>query len=337
MDSRKSPARCHSLLALFAGLLLQATGFAATVPDLYAAQVPVAETSGAGLDDAFSRALAEVMVKLTGQRTPSADPAVREMIGSAAPLVSQYQVVDGGLLRVQFDSQALRRRLDAANLPVWADERPETLVILPGEEPSPPDAISNDVQLVLDTAASRGLPVTVLLSPVVETGCAQDPLAVAQAEAARVGADQVLVGRRLPVSGIDAWRWTLLDGTERSEWQGDAAQGIHHVADQLASRYAVAAAASSRLRLEVQGVSSFADYGRLQDYLRRIDVIETLGIVSLQGETILYELIVRGGVSRLRDSLALKSVLVPVAPQSVPADQMSVAAADLVYRIATAP
>ena len=331
-SSCKSLAGCLRLLAVVAGLLLQADGFAATVADLYAAQVPVEDTSGAALDDAFSRALAEVTVKLTGKRSPLADPAVREMIGSATPLVSQYQVEGGGLLRVQFDPLALRRRLDAVNLPVWADERPETLIMLVGE-----GAAENDGQLVLDTAASRGLPVALSLSPDGVPGSTGDPLDVARAEAARVGADLILIGRRAPVSGIAAWRWTLMDSDGRSEWQGDAAEGVHHVADQLAARYAVAAAASRRLRLEVQGVGSFAGYGRLQDYLRSVGVIESLAISSLQGDTILYELIVRGGVSQLRDALALKSVLVPVGPQAAPGDGMSVSAADLVYRIADAP
>ncbi len=330
-SSCKSLAGCLRLLAVVAGLLLQADGFAATVADLYAAQVPVEDTSGPALDDAFSRALAEVTVKLTGKRSPLADPAVREVIGSATPLVSQYQVEGGGLLRVQFDPIALRRRLDAANLPVWADERPATLIMLVGE------GAGNDGQLVLDTAASRGLPVALSLSPEEAPGSAEDPLDVARAEATRVGADLILIGRRAPVSGIAAWRWTLIDSDGRSEWPGDAAEGVHRVADRLAARYAVAAAASRRLRLEVQGVSSFAGYGRLQDYLRSVGVIESLGISSLQGDTILYDLIVRGGVSQLRDALALKSVLVPVAPQAAPGDGMSVSAADLVYRITDAP
>lgn len=339
-SSRKSLAGCRSLLAVLASLLLQANGFAATVPELYAAQVPVTETGGAALDDAFSRALAEVMVKLTGQRNPLADPGVREMIGSATPLVSQYQVAAGGMLRVQFDPLALRRRLDAANLPVWADERPETLVmLLPAQAGGVgvPDALASEGQLLLATAASRGLPVALLLSLEGAPGLPDDPFAVAQSEAARVGADLVLVGRPSPVSGIAAWRWTLADGAERSEWQGDVTQGVHHVADRLAARYAVAAAASRRLRLEVQGVASFADYGRLQDYLRSVGVIESLGIASLQGNSILYELIVRGGVAQLRDALALKAVLVPVAPQSLPAGAIPVSTADLVYRIANAP
>ena len=331
MSSRKSLAGCRSLLAVFAVLLLQAQGFAATVPDLYAAQVPVAESSAAALDDAFSRALAEVLVKLTGQRSPLADPGVRGMIGSATPLVSQYQVAGGGLLRVQFDPVALRRRVDAARLPVWAAERPVTLIMLLDD--AGPDAAGNDAQLILDTAASRGLPVALSLAPDGTSGTASESAADAQAEATRAGADLVLTGRRIPVSGIAAWRWTLLEGTGRSEWQGDAAQGVHHVADQLAARYAVAAAASRSLRLEVQGVSSFADYGRLQDYLRGVGVIETLSIVSLQGDSILYDLIVRGGISQLRDALALKPFLLP----AVQAGGESASPADLVYRIAVAP
>ena len=284
-SSHKSLAGCLSVLAVLAGFLLQAKVSAATVPDLYVAQVPVTETSGAGLDEAFSRALAEVMVKLTGQRSPLADPAVRGMIGSAAPLVSQYQVAGGGLLRVQFDPTALRRRLDAANLPVWAAERPETLIMLVGEgapagdmDMPVPDALAGDGQILLDTAASRGLPVALLLSRRISPL----PLMIRLRWPAR----------KLPGSG-PTWCWSgvvrpsrarppgagrCADGAERSEWQGDATQGVHQVADQLAARYAVAAAASRRLRFEVQGVASFADYARLQDYLRGVGVIESLSI-----------------------------------------------------------
>ncbi|MDQ1303614.1 MAG: uncharacterized protein QG595_1597, partial [Pseudomonadota bacterium] len=306
----------------------------------YAAQVSLTETSAKGLDEAFSRALAAVLIKLTGQRSLPADPVVGEMIGKAAPLVSQYQVADGGTLRVQFDRQALRRRMDAANLPVWPDERPATLIVLvdpaaPADAARvpAPDAPVTDAQLVLDTASSRGLPVALLEAPDGAAGAAGDSLQLAQAEAARVGADLVLIGRRAPVSGSAAWRWTLQDGAERSEWQGDATQGVHRLADQLAARYAVAAAASSRLRLEVQGVGSFADYGRLQDYLRSVGVIESLAMSSLRGDSIVYELVVRGSADQLRDALALKTVLLPVAP----ADGVAVSTADLVYRISSAP
>jgi len=196
-----------------------------------------------------------------------------------------------------------------------------------------PGALASEGQLVLDTAASRGLPVALSLSPEGAPDAGGDGLELARAEAARLGTDLILVGQRAPVSGTAAWRWTLLDDNGRSEWQGDAAQGVHQLADQLAARYAVAAAASSRLRLEVLGVNSFADYGRLQDHLRSVGVIETSDIASLRGDRIVYELTVRGGASQLRDALALKAVLVPVAP----AGAIDVGAADMVYRLGSAP
>jgi len=337
----KSSARCRIGLMLLAGLLLQSPGFSATLPDLYAAQVPLTATSDAGLEEAFSQAMAAVLVKLTGQRSLPADPAVREIIAKAAPLVSQYQVAGGGTLRVHFDRAALWRRLDAAGLPVWADERPRTLVLLmaPAAPASDavavpaPDPLAADMQLVLDTASSRGLPVALSRPADTAPGVAADPLELARTEAARVGADLMLVGQRMPVSGVATWRWTLQDGVERSEWQGDAAEGVHRVADRLAARYAVAASANSRLRLEVQGVGSFADYGRLQAYLRGVGVIESLALTSLRGDSIVYELVVRGDASRLRDALALQPVLVPVVAE----DGIAVGAAGLVYRIAGAP
>jgi hypothetical protein len=127
-------------------------------------------------------------------------------------LVSQYQVEAGGRLRVQFDPAALRRRLDAANLPVWAAERPATLIMLFGVDA--PDAPGSDGQLVLDTAASRGLPVVMSLSPDGAIGATADAGMRRPKPRSRI-ADLVLIGSRSPVSGVAAWRWTLIDSSGR--------------------------------------------------------------------------------------------------------------------------
>ena len=136
------------LLSLLAVLLVQRPLPAAPVPDLYVAQVATAGLSGAPLDEAFARALDEVLVKVTGRRYPGGDPAGRTALGPAGPLVRQYQPMPGGQVRVSFDPVALRRRLDAVNLPVWADDRPRTL------EPTPesPVVISDAEQMRLDKA-----------------------------------------------------------------------------------------------------------------------------------------------------------------------------------------
>ena len=229
------------------------------------AQVPTTALSGAALDEAFALALDEVLVKVTGQRALATDSARRRAVGPAGPLVRQYQPGAGGQVRVSFDPGALRRRLDAANLPVWADDRPRTLVILPGDAPTgpvtqsggrlpgqwPPDGTGRSGpcsarQLLLATAASRGIPVVLAPEPVAEEPTAEDPLLDPEATARAAGADLLLVGRRAPSGGPAVLRWTLVQGNDRSEWQGDAADGADGLADRLAARYAIAAATAPR-------------------------------------------------------------------------------------------
>jgi hypothetical protein len=296
---------------------------AATVPDLYVAQVPATALSGPPLDEAFALALDQVLVKVTGQRGIASDPGRRRAVGPPAPLVRQYQPVPGGQVRVSFDPAALRQRLDAANLPVWADDRPLTLVILPpepvvaGGQAEPAGSLR---QLLETTAASRGIPLVFATEP------ATDPLLDADSTARSAGADLLLTGRLAPAGGPALLRWTLARGSDRSEWQGDAVEGAHGLADRLAARYATAAAAGRVLRLRVTGVDSFDAYGRVQNYLRSVGVVQSADLREVAGDQLVYELAVRGDIDQLNDAFALRRVLEPV-PDA--------AAGDLTYRLVT--
>lgn len=311
---------------------------ASPVPDLYMAQVPTTALSGAALDDAFTRALDEVLVKVTGQRSLGTDKARRRAVGPAGPLVRKYQLLAGGQVRVSFEPETLRRRLDAANLPVWADERPRTLVILPGDVPSgpvaPPGAVPPPTgtgapatgpatgpakgpagsarELLLATAASRGIPV--VLAPELLGGepGTEELLLDPQSAARAAGADLLLVGRRAPVGGQAVLRWTLAEGSERAEWQGDAADGANGLADRLAARYATAAGAARVLRLRIEGINSFDDYGRLQTYLRTVGLLQRAELQRVDGGVLFFEMAVRGDVNQLNDAFALQRVLEPV-------------------------
>ncbi len=309
-------------------------GLAAPVPDLYVAQVPTTALSGVALEEAFNRALDEVLVKVTGQRALATDSARRRAVGPAGPLVRQYQPGAGGQVRVSFDPGALRRRLDAANLPVWADDRPRTLVILPGEAQTGPitqsvgtvagpftgpvsGPVSSSRQLLMDTAASRGIPVVLAPKPVAEESGSEDPLLDPEATARAAGANLLLVGRRAPSAGLAAFRWTLVQGNERSEWQGDAAAGADGLADRLAARYAIAAATGRVLRVRIDGVDTFDAYGRLQSYLRSVDLIQSADLQRVTGGTVFFEVALRGDVNQLNDAFALERVLEPVGDPSV--------------------
>lgn len=328
------------LIALVTMPLACPPGIAASVPDLYVAQVPTTALSGPGLEDAFSRALDVVLVKVTGQRAVTIDPARRRALGPAGPLVRQYQPGAGGQVRVSFDPVALRRRLDAANLPVWADDRPRTLVILPDDSTPAPGAqqgpggtavplalpVSTTRQLLLDAANRRGVPVVLAPAPVPGAPAAEDPMLDPEATARAAGASLLLIGRRGVSAGPAVLRWTLVQGTERAEWQGDGAAGAEGLADRLAGRYASTVGTGRVLRVRIDGVDTFDAYGRLQSYLRSVDLIQSADLQRVNGGALLFELTVRGDVRQLNDAFELQQVLTPVADSGT---------GELVYRLAT--
>jgi hypothetical protein len=182
--------------------------------------------------------------------------------------------------------------------------------------------------LLLATAADRGLPV--VLAPDVPAGgpATRDPLLEPAATAQAAGADLVLIGRPAPVGGPAVLRWTLVQGDDRTEWQGDVAEGVHGLADRLAARYAAAAGAGQIVNVRIVGIDSFDAYGRLQGYLRSAGLIQRAELRRVGNGVLDFELDVRGDIAQLNDALALQHVLVPVAEPGT---------ADLVYRLGVAP
>lgn len=320
--------------ALALTLVAALPAMAVPVADLYEAQVPTDGLGTAELEAAYARALDQVLVRVTGQASVAMDSTQRAALGSAGTLVRRYQPMPDGQLRVSFDPDAVRRRLDAAGLPVWSADRPRTLILLPGAaDPTRTIAAGSgsaagddrsggdpDQQLLLQVAARRGVPVTI--------SRVADPPADPAVATMPADADALLVGRRLPTAGAGQWGWTLVqrDGG-RTEWQGDLAAGVNGLADRLAARYAGTAMAGPPLRLRILGITSFDAYGRVQAYLRRVGVIQHLALAGMTGGTLTYDVVVRGDARQLADAFALQGVLEPVAPGA--------GTTDLDYRLAT--
>lgn len=318
------------LAGITIGLCLLIAMEARSVPveGLYEAEVPVAGLAESQLEEAFARALGDVLVKVTGRRTLVAEPAARQALASAGQLVRQYQPVAGGQVRVRFDPAALRERLDALGLPVWGDDRPVTRVLvpadlLPQDFPDPAATVlppASEREILLATAARRGLPVILGNAAAGNDGSP--------------GAGQpVLVAQRAGTSGAGVYRWTLLQGADRAEWQGDVAEGLHGLADRLGARYASVVTGGPELRLRIDEVHSFDDYGRVQNYLRNLDVIRSATLEQVAGGTLIFRLTVRGDAARLREALALQAVLEPAAGAGAGPDGDP---AELRYRVAGA-
>jgi hypothetical protein len=329
----------------------------AQVQGLYAATVPLADGSTESLKAAYAEALRRVLVKVTGRRDSGARLAGQ--FTDPQRIVQQYRRDAAGTLWVQFDPAAIRRGLDSAGEPVWADERPTTLVwlafdagagdrdILGSEAAARPDKPArSDVatelrQELVRVATDRGVPLVLPLRD------SQDLAAVEFADvwgdfsdrvlqaSRRYQPDAVLVGRaRLFPAGMPDVRWTLHQGSERLEWRGTVADGPAGLAERFAERLAIAGTADQDVLLAVTGISSFDGYGQVIEYLRAIDLVESLDVPYVTDDALICRLRVRGGPVQLTQALALGRLLQP--EDAVPAIDIPVAAQmpDLAYRFA---
>jgi hypothetical protein len=182
-------------------------------------------------------------------------------------------------------------------------------------------------QLLQATALNRGLALVVAADPA-GTGVGGDPLRDPDAALRGAGADVLLVGRPSGTAGQGSLRWTLIQGTDRAEWQGDMAEGANGLADRLAARYATAAAAARTLRLRITGVESFDAYGRLQAYLRSVGLVQSAELREVNGGEMVFDVSVRGDVRQLNDAFALRRILEPTGGET--------AASDVQYRLVPA-
>ena len=329
-------------------ILVTPGAWAARVENLYAVEVERPAGSTKALDDAFDKALRQVLVRVTGRQSVAEDAAVVNAFGDPAALVQQYRIDPAGAVWVSFDQIAIKRVLDQLGQPVWGEERPATLVWLVMDAGSGKreflaagsnltdtgaqigrdsnDRIAANETLVReileDSAAARGVP---LILPLVDSaeltsisvsdvwgGFTESLLDASK----RYGADAVLVGRaRVFSSRRIEVRWTLLMDAERYDWEGDVASGPGNLADFFAARLARSAGPERQILLQVNGVDDLDDYGRLSAYLAALEIVDNFSVHRVAGSEVFFSLSVRGDVDLLMRIIALRRVLQPIDDQ----------------------
>jgi hypothetical protein len=330
---------------------------AAQVSDLYSADIPVPDKSPAERDPAFSAALRNVLVKLTGMRSPQTNPLAARAIRESALFVEQFQYrtlalepIDETelgseelLLWTRFDVAAVDRLLTEAKLPRWGRTRPSVLVWLALENNSSRALIgevesSSLIDVLNDVASNRGVP---LIIPLLD---AEDRsrLTVADvwadfddtiaAASARYQADGVLVVRGHQ-SGTGDWqgRWRLSIGDLPSYWNSADSQldvllgeGIERLADNLAARYAkvtpvaVAVAGDNGVVLSVNGVRTVRDYARVLSYMEGLDGVSRVAVIGVDANALQLAVEARAGQAVVAQMISLGRTLIPVLGASSP-------------------
>ncbi|PJJ97651.1 hypothetical protein CO641_09695 [Lysobacteraceae bacterium NML91-0213] len=316
-------------------------GDSARAQGLYEAEVPVGSQSDAARGPALSRALAQVLGKISGDASAASRPGVGQELRRAAQYAEHYDYrQDEGVsatgapsfqttLVVRFDREAVDGLAAALGLPVWPEPRPKPVLWLSIDDGSGPRLVSlqqnNVVRPVLDRARQRGFQLGLPRGSAAEQAgvgaiLRGDTAAIARLSA-RYQPPMQLIGK-LQRAG-SGWRadWTFLDnGRVLSEWSSEHADarramsaGADGAADALVKRYARAAPVGEpgNYRVAFTGLASSDDFIRLASTLQAMPVVRRAVPMRATADGVEYELELVTGLPGFR-RMANRDVLTEV-------------------------
>lgn len=324
---------------------LRTEGDVATARGSYEAEVPVRGQSDVDRNGGLSRALAEVLAKLSGDRNVTARPGVVQALRSARDHVESFDFrQDQGtaasgapsfrtLLVARFRPDDVDALAAALGLPVWPQPRPKPVLWLAIDDGSGPRLVSvqqaNAARPALERAVARGYRLGLPSGSTAEQALAgaiwrQDTAAVSRASA-RYSPPMQLIGKLYRAGSGWTADWVFVDnGRELNRWTSQEttamramAAGADGAADALVRRYAKAGAASGQAgtyRVVVTGIDSADDYMRLAAGLRQVPVVRNVIPLRALGNRLELNLEMTTGLAGLNRMLGENGVLVPVAP-----------------------
>lgn len=360
-----------ALILVGLALLWGTMAAAAQVEGLYQAKVPVKTQTREERLEVYPQALAQVVVKLTGDRSAPSLPELSGLMRDAVSLVQQFQYQElpaaqvalreegyQRLLVARFDGQAITQALIEADLPLWGSTRPEVLLWLAIQDREARYLLGANASEELETtlqeqAQRRGLPV---LLPLLDLDDRRrldfadvwgDFRHNVMQASQRYGADAVLIGRlmRTP-EGRWQSRWSLHyagSPTPPSEfWQAEAdsqgealAIGIDGATDDIAQHYAqrYSSESADTVALSVTGVEGMAGYARALRYLESLDIVTGVEVVRVREDEVLFRLAIRGEARGLEQAIRLGNTLAArVAADTLPEQGLATAKA-FVYQL----
>ncbi|MGH8077615.1 MAG: DUF2066 domain-containing protein [Lysobacter sp.] len=335
--------RVATLVVSFAALLLASFGAAsqrvegdrAGAQGMYAAEVPVNGQGEAERSRAFTRALVQVLSKLSGDRNAAGRPGVSQELRRAKDFVEGYDYrQDEGIsasgapsfsttLVVRFDSEKVDEMISMLGLPLWPQPRPKPVLWLAIDDGSGPRLVglskSNAARPVMDRAVQRGYKLGLPAGNAAEQAVVGaiwrgDSAAVARASQ-RYSPPMQLIGKLYRKN--NAWNadWTFVDhGKVLSTWtstDNDARRamsaGADGAADALMRRYAKPGKGigpPGRYRVTFTGVTSSDDFIRLSAYLQKLSVVRRITPIQATPDSIQFELELLSGLAGLKRAVS---------------------------------
>mgnify|MGYP001812742230 FL=1 len=331
---RRLPVVGIVLLALVLALGFTSVARAVEVPTLFTAEVPFDREADNPREDAYERALSEVLLRVSGSELGNNPVAIAELFPNPSSFVIQFRPGANDTLWVSFDGEAIEQILRNSGQLVWGADRPLTLVwlavdwgqgsreIIAADDPDRSESQGRSIdrnrrlrERMLQIAEQRGLPI---VFPLLDTTDLQSVTfsdiwggfdeGIIDASK-RYDANSILIGRIRP-SASRRENWTYyFSGTQRS-WNGPPESIVAEVADLLAAEFAVGGNAPvETVTLSVSGIDSVQAYGSVQSLLADVSLIESFVIVEVVGDRVSYRIDVRGGAGRLSRALRFNGLV----------------------------
>jgi hypothetical protein len=316
----------------------------------YDAEVPVRSQAAGERNTAFARALAQVIGKISGDRSASSRPGIGQEMRRAGEYVRSYDYrQDEGVssvtgaptyqttLVVRFDKAKVDAVMSALGLPIWPSPRPKPVLWLAIDDGRGPRLVglaqSNAARAVLDRAQARGYRLGLPNGSAAELAAAGaiwrgDTAAIARLSQ-RYQPPMQLVGKLYKAKG--GWKadWIFVDrgkvlsrwSTENADARRAMAGGADGAADALVKRYAKRPAGGGTpgtYTVRITGIDSAEDYVRLSAQLQKVSVVKRFIPLRATPEALELSLELSTGMAGFRRLLD-DDVLVPGDADAVPA------------------
>ncbi len=310
--------------------------------DFYGASVPVVSQTSRERSRAAQKGLEQVLIRVSGSIKVAESPNIISALSKASTYLEQYHYqlrrLENGdreeHLVMAFSPSHVQRILSSES--IWPTNRPKTLVWLVQDNVETGKSFINKIETPVtqglqQASVTRGLPISFPLMDLddqlalsEEQVWALDEEAILEASE-RYQVDTILVGRYTETA-LGKWRgtWQFFHrGQNRVfDMRSDTGeelgiQAIAPVADYLARLYSITTnlESDSQLFVQISQVEGFQSYKGVLNYLKRLAVVSSFNMVSIEGENVLLGLQLAGSLSQLESAVSLDEKIQPFPSQ----------------------
>ncbi|GHA63136.1 DUF2066 domain-containing protein [Photobacterium aphoticum] len=329
---------------------------AATMTNLYQAQVVLPDTDRQSEQVARQQALEQVLIRVSGQSAIGKNEVVAKALTQSGQYVSQfgYGNQDGQrTLALTFDARQIRTLLAQAKASFWTEQRPTTLVWMVEDDGRDRNILwdQSGSALVADmkqAAERRGVPVSVpigdfqdvtaisspdlwggFVQPLSTASVRYQPEAILLARVRKQGTDEISINWQLfknRAEALVASQQAPSEGRLSGATVATINQMMDAVADQLAAKYAVplGAEASNQMSVVVGNITSSRDFFTLERMVTNLTSVAAVNAYRIQGDKVEFNVQLLSSEEAFKQELSQDSRLSAVAaPAPMPEWQSS--------------